>query len=178
VVAAPQDGLIPLYQIKVSDLLPDVAALIGADYLLVWHSGRDLFTEGVVVMAVNALASLPPVEDRSSAPQLPLFQMFPERPAETQIPSWEDFVDHIPSDVAQMRDASWFFTAPAYLGEPDCPVIIGGWPQWIQGSQWPDGGTFVLEIRSTDKGRLFLGDGGSLYLFQTAEGWCVWGDCN
>jgi hypothetical protein len=35
----------------------------------------------------------------------------------------------------------------------------------------------VLQIDSTEKGRLLLGDNGSIYLFRHGETWIARGDC-
>lgn len=57
------------------------------------------------------------------------------------------------------------------------PVKLGGLPTWIQGANWPEDAQFFFQIDPTDKGQLYLGHGGSLYIFKTPASWEIRGDC-
>lgn len=92
-------------------------------------------------------------------------------------PSWEDFATQVPRRVAQSFESDWFFED----GTPDLPPFIvkfGGWPQWIQGSEWPGKAEFLFQIDYSDELSLGFGDGGSVYFFRSEDGSLRFsGDC-
>lgn len=177
----PGPGLLPLIQIRVADLPESFRGAFRSDYLLFWLAeamasshlaeGRDF--------AIRELAApqgaLPPADRRHRDDRFALFQMHPKTGL-VQRPSWEDFAHKVPSAVARAAEDGWFFDHPNEYGSDDFPVLIGGWPQWIQGSQTPDDAEFVLQVGSTGKGMFMYGDSGNLYLFRGQDGWQLRGD--
>lgn len=176
----PRPGLVPLVQLRAADLPPDSAALVGADYLLVWLDPGAVGDEALEIEthAAPDPTSLPPTERACRmAGALATLPLLPER-AGPQLPHWEDLdQSQVPAAMRGARDTSWLFDAPQIVPEDEEPVTVGGWPQWIQGSGWPEAGEFVMEIRSSEKGRLNVGDAGSFYLFRGPQGWRVLFDC-
>lgn len=175
VAEPPGPGLVPLVQLRATDLPKLHRNLIGADYLLVWLDPDIMGAEALAIethAAPDPASLLPPERACRMAGALATLPLLPGQSG-IQLPSWEDFAGKLPRAVAEATDDSWFFDAPQIAPEDEEPVIIGGWPQWIQGTQWPDGGSFVMEIRSTGKGRLSIGDGGSFYVFRVGEDFVV-----
>ncbi len=185
-IAPPPEGAVamwPLIQIRVADLPVAFQTRFRADYLLFWLApdfdmldpveGRDFIIRELPAPERTAPADRASPDDGRA---LKLFQMFPET-GTSQRPSWEDFALELPDAVARADDSDWFFDHPNGGGDDDRPVLIGGWPQWIQGSQTPDGGSFLLQISSSFKGKLGLGDSGNLYLFRMTAGWVLRTDC-
>lgn len=161
----PRAGLVPLVQLRADELPAEPRALVEADYLLIWieanparRGGPDC---GLEVQRLGAphSARLAPVETMcrldGSLACLPL------SPAPRHDGS---FLPH-PGDAPEGLPL-----APQRAPEDEEPVTLGGWPAWIGPSQWPEGARFVLEIRSSEKGRLHLPDEGSLYLFDRPDG--------
>jgi len=113
----------------------------------------------------------PGYRERHALPCLPIRW----RGSGLEAPHWGDFPTPIPPD------AGWFFDHELRKGGAERrdgrPLKLGGWPDWIQDSTWPHGAHFVLQIDSTEKGRLLLGDNGSIYLFRHGETWIARGDC-
>ena len=172
----PRDGVLPLFQLRIADLPAPYRAPFHADYLLAWL-GPNMFAEDALVLVErNAPADLPPVEANHQAGSLPILPLFPGLSGRA-LPTWEDFSAVNAAPVAQAQDSDWFFDADRFDPPQDHPILLGGHPQWIQGSQWPTGAEFVAEVRSTGKGGVSLGDGGSFYLFRRAGEWLVRADC-
>ncbi|MEL7259255.1 MAG: DUF1963 domain-containing protein [Pseudomonadota bacterium] len=103
---------------------------------------------------------------------LPTFPICWQKAVDQQ-PSWQDFAFKVPSRVAWSDTSEWFGNNPIvrrdYELKSSCPVKLGGWPTWIQGSQWEtteDDEDFVLQVDTTPKGRVGFGDSGSIYLFR------------
>jgi len=118
-----------------------------------------------------------PSSDGKKSPILPIVWRGPV----PDQPEWGDIVDEIPKSVAQADEETWFFES-RYALETEklrktCPVKLGGWPFWIQNPMWPDDAEFCFQVDSTDKGKFNLGDGGSLYIFQSQRGWASRADC-
>ena len=115
------------------------------------------------------------------SPDLPIFPIFWRETIREQ-PSWDDIADALPTNVARSSADDWFFKSE-YLSDRyhelrgKYPIKLGGWPTWIQGADWPEGAQFYFQVDSTDKGKLFLGDAGSFYIFKTSASWEIRGDC-
>lgn len=177
----------PVLQIRV-DELPDVPSVFeGLALVNIWmdlHASTFWGAEngnGFVVRSYDDLRHLVPVGYgyRESA-ELPTFPVFWREVALEQ-PSWEDMAGEVPWNVATSMKSDWFFGSK-YAAEVEqlrqtYPIKLGGWPAWIQGSQWPKDAEYFFQVDATEKGRLFLGDAGSFYIFRTAGGWEVRGDC-
>ena len=155
IAEAPRPALVPLAQIRAADLL-------------VWADPARLAT-GDITGALEIAALAEPGPGPADVP--------PE-----QVCRIEGAIACLPLTLARAQallpdpadaPAGTILPRPPRAPEDDEPVTLGGWPQWIGGSQLPPGARFVLEIRSSEKGRLKLGDAGSLYLFRAGEGW-IW----
>lgn len=177
----------PLVQIRVDELPETPPALSKLALLNIWIDLEDISPtdaengNGYAVRAYPSIADLVPIGPgyRESA-RLPTF---PVRWCANVLeqPSWDDIAFELPSSVARSGSADWFFESQ-YAREADkyrrrSPVKLGGWPKWFQGENWPVDGEFCLQIDSTDKGRLHVGDSGSIYVFRTPGGWAVRSDC-
>lgn len=165
----PRDGLVPLVQIRADELPPALQTLVRADFLLVWieadPSKRTAETLGLDIRRLPAPdpASLAPVDvfcglDGALA-RLPL------TPARQHEGKMLPHPDDAPAPLPKVKRAP--------VPEDEEPVTIGGWPQWIGQSQWPEGARFVMEIRSSKKGKFALPNDGSLYLFEGSDSWLV-----
>lgn len=170
IAAPPRDGLVPLVQIRASELPPALQPLLRADYLLIWIEADPLKrTDQALGLDIQRLpapdpASLAPVEVFCGlAGALARLPLTPARQHEStmMLPHPED----APAPLPKVKRGP--------PPEDEEPVTIGGWPQWISRSQWPDGARFVMEIRSSKKGRFALPNDGSLYLFEGSGGWLV-----
>jgi hypothetical protein len=177
----------PLAQIRM-DELPEVPACFeGLALLNIWVDLKAIFADyeadgaGFVIRTYPTLDGLVPVDvgpaDRKSLPAFPILWRGPG----LDQPHWEDMADKIPASVAESDEDVWFFES-RYAVEAEtltktCPVKLGGWPNWIQSPQWPEDAEFCLQVDSTDKGKLNIGDGGSLYIFRTRHGWASRSDC-
>jgi hypothetical protein len=176
----------PVCQINVADLPNRPEALDGIALLTFWmdlktpdwwEGGNGSFFCVRTYPSLDGLVALGPgYRDKEAA--LPTFPVkWLPGMVRGEAPSWEDFAGKIPRKVAESPDADWFFDNHTGGQPPECAVKAGGWPQWIQGSQWPRDARFALQINSTGKGRMMLGDSGSIYLFRTRDDWLVRGDC-
>ncbi|MFD1880138.1 hypothetical protein [Paracoccus pacificus] len=179
IAPAPADAprMRPLFQIRVADLPVTQRGAFRADYLLFWIGLEpDLgeFMEGrdFIIRELSAPENAPAAIGRNSndGDAFTLFQLHAET-GTTQRPDWDDFAHCVPNAVAWSGDADWFFDHPNDPGDDDRPLLVGGWPQWIQSSQNTDGAEFVLQVGSTMKGRFVYGGGGNLYLFRRPDGW-------
>lgn len=94
-----------------------------------------------------------------------------------EVPSWEDFAGKVPQRVARSSESDWFFDHTGTENNYEAILKVGGWPQWIQGGQWPKGTEFAFQINSNDKGRLGFGDAGSIYFFRDGSNWQMRSDC-
>ena len=180
--------ILPVLQILVNELPEITPAFEGFSLINIW---MDLQSptfwgaengNGFLVRTYTKIEDLVPlgVGYRESA-ELPTFPVF-WRETIAEQPSWEDMSGEVPSNVAQAADSDWFFGS-RYLSDRyyelrgKYPVKIGGWPTWIQGADWPKDAQFFFQVDSTDKGRVFLGDAGSFYIFKTSDSWVIRGDC-
>jgi hypothetical protein len=114
--------------------------------------------------------------------ELPTFPVF-WRETVFEQPGREDMAGEVPGNVAQSSADDRFFKSRYssdryYELRRKYPVKVGGWPTWIQGTNWPKKAQFALKVDTTDKGRMFLGDAGSFYIFKTPESWEIRGDCH
>jgi hypothetical protein len=100
-----------------------------------------------------------------------------ENQAGGEVPSWEDFAGKVPQRVARSSESDWFFDHTGTENNYEAILKVGGWPQWIQGGQWPKGTEFAFQINSNDKGRLGFGDAGSIYFFRDGSNWQMRSDC-
>ncbi len=168
-----------ILQIRCDELPVRPAALDGVALLTFWFDtfGDDWWDQpngrGFLVRTYDTLDGLvmtPPPDDFESE-----LGLFPVRwqPATMDRPSWEDRaipLREIPLPVVRDLDDDWFNEMPhAY------ETKVGGWPSWTQGGK--DGDGFVFQVCSNDKGRLLLGDNGSVYLFKSGADWHMFGDC-
>lgn len=176
----------PLVQIRV-DELPEIPPTLSKLALLnVWVDLEDVPLDdvesgkGFAVRTYATISDLVPIgpgyRENSDIPTFPILW----RSSALEQPSWDDIAFKIPSNVARSNDSKWFFESQyaietgKYRGR--CPVKLGGWPTWIQGENWPHSGELCLQIDSTDRGRFYVGDSGSLYLFQVPDGWAIRSD--
>ncbi|WP_312531713.1 DUF1963 domain-containing protein [Paracoccus sp. (in: a-proteobacteria)] len=178
----------PVLQIRIDELPETPPAFEGLALVNIWmdlQSSTFWGAEnghGFLVRTYSDIANLIPLgvgyRESSDLPTFPV--LWRETIAEQ--PSWEDMADEVPTNVAQASADDWFFKSK-YLSDryhelrSKYPVKIGGWPTWIQGSDWPKDAQFFFQLDSTDKGKMFLGDGGSLYIFKTSNSWIIRGDC-
>ncbi|MGR9190525.1 DUF1963 domain-containing protein [Rhizobium leguminosarum] len=176
----------PLVQIRVDELPETPDALSKLALLNIWIDLEDIPLndaengKGFAVRTYPAIADLVPVGPgyRESV-DLPTFPVLWCASVLEQ-PSWEDFAFEIPTSVARSSNSEWFFKSQyatetiKYRGTS--PVKLGGWPTWIQGENWPADGEFCFQIDSTSKGRFYVGDSGSIYLFRTPTGWAIRSD--
>lgn len=178
----------PVLQIRVDELPEIPSGFEGLALLNIW---MDLQSntfwgaqngDGFLIRTYKNLNDLVPlgVGFRESI-ELPSFPIY-WRETILEQPGWEDMSVEVPTNVARAAKDDWFFKSK-YLSDryyelrSKYPVKIGGWPAWIQGSDWPKDAQFFFQVDSTDKGKLHLGDAGSLYIFQTVNGWEIRGDC-
>lgn len=178
----------PVLQIRL-DELPEIPKVFeGVALVNIW---MDLQSNtfwgakngiGFLVRTYPELDGLVPVGfGYRQSPELPTFPIF-WRETILEQPSWDDMAGEVPQNVARASARDWFFTSD-YASDRyhelrrKYPIKVGGWPSWIQGAAWPRDAQFVLQVDSTDKGKLFLGDAGSFYIFKTSESWEIRGDC-
>lgn len=178
----------PVLQIRV-DELPDIPQCFeGLALLNIWMDLQsDAFWgaqngDGFIVRTYEELKDLVPLgagfKEITDLPSFPIFW----RETILEQPGWEDISMEVPISVARSTADDWFsksqyLTDRYYELRSKYPVKIGGWPTWIQGSNWPKDAQFFLQVDATDKGKLYLGDAGSFYIFRTADGWEIRGDC-
>lgn len=178
----------PVLQIRVDELpeIPD--AFEGLALINIWmdlHSSSFWEAKngnGFLVRTYTDIENLIPIGFgyRESA-DLPTFPIF-WRETVIEQPSWEDMSEEVPTNVATASADDWFFksryTSDRYY-ELRCnhPVKLGGWPTWIQGASWPKDAQFFLQVDATEKGKMFLGDAGSFYIFKTPNSWEIRADC-
>ena len=178
----------PVLQIRVDELPEAPTGFEGLSLINIWMdlqsdkywSARN--GDGFVVRAYADLNDLVPLgTGYRESPELPTLPIF-WREAILEQPSWEDMAGEVPTNVARASAEDWFFNS-RYLSDSydelrsKYPVKVGGWPTWIQGSAWPMDAQFCFQVDSTDKGKLYLGDAGSFYVFRTVDGWEIRGDC-
>lgn len=178
----------PVVQIRVDELPYIPPALEGLALLNLWmdlQSSTFWGAEngnGFLVRTYTDIDTLVPLgggyRESSDLPTLPLFW----RETIAEQPGWEDMAGEVPGNAARPSVADWFFKS-RYLSDRyhelrrRYPVKIGGWPTWIQGANWPKDARFVFQVDSTEKGKKFLGDAGSFYIFKTSDTWEIRGDC-
>lgn len=78
-----------------------------------------------------------------------------------------------PNEMIERGAADWPYGPKKYCADFDAAVRVGGWPDWCQGTGWPEGAEFAFQIDSSAKGALGFGYSGSLYIFRTSEGWRI-----
>lgn len=172
----------PLLQIRTDELPQALPALHDIALLSLWVApDADLWdaveNTDFAVRTYPDIETLTPLPAAGPYPALPLFW------AETgpEPPTWDDILDHLPDTIAA-GSADWFFDSSqvetANRLQAAYPIKLGGWPQWIQGAQYPADAQFCLQIDANDKGGLKLGDDGSLYLFRSRTGWLLLADCS
>ncbi|GLR60659.1 DUF1963 domain-containing protein [Rhizobium indigoferae] len=176
----------PLIQIRMDELPVIPPALSTLALLNIWMDLEDIPLndaengKGFTIRTYPTIADLVPIgpgyRESVSLPTFPIIW----RASALEQPSWDDLAFKIPTSVARPSSAEWFFESQ-YVTETSkhrgtCPVKLGGWPTWIQGENWPESAEFCLQIDSTDKGRFYVGDAGSIYLFRTPESWAIRSD--
>lgn len=178
----------PVLQLRVDELPEIPPALRGIALLTLWMDLKasgpwgQRNGDGFCVRTYPALAPLRPLGPGFRESQdLPTFPVLWRETALEQ-PGWEDMAAEIPAPIARASAEEWFFHSRHasdryHAVRAACPIKLGGWPQWIQGSQWPEGAEHVLQVESSEKGRLFLGDAGSVYVFKGRDGWALRHDC-
>ncbi|WP_082020448.1 DUF1963 domain-containing protein [Leisingera sp. ANG-M1] len=168
-----------LLQIRTDEVEMSIPGLENTELLTLWLDLEGNLSEAVegidfkvsTYTRMDGLVPLGPGYRESDA--LVTFPVRWQTPVPQQ-PSWEDFAAEIPDRVAWSDTSAWFYDNPsskrAFELQSAYPVKIGGWPTWIQGSQWDraqHNEDFVLQIDSTAKGRIGFGDSGSIYLFRS-----------
>jgi len=180
-------AMVPLVQIRVDELPEPVPELEGVALLNIWfdpdsgHLWEGENGNGFVVRTYDALNDLVPISTPSAQPKkaMPIHAIRWRDPVPSQ-PNWDDFgFDAAPRTDGTVEE--WFFGNEIVeltdrLRE-ECPVAVGGWPNWIQGSQWPEDSRFVLQVHSNHAARLNFGDGGSFYFFRKDGNWIIRADC-
>ncbi len=177
----------PLVQIRMDELPQIPACFTGVALLTLWLEEEAVFAgdegagAGFVIRTYTTLDDLVPIGAAASGSKsLPILPITWRAPVLEQ-PHWDDIVGELPDDVAEADEDEWFFASRyAVVAEElyeTCPVKLGGWPSWIQNSAWPVVAEFAFQINATNKGKLDLGDGGSVYFFRTARGWVSRADC-
>ena len=177
----------PVLQIRIDELPEIPAKLKGLALLNIWMDlksntfWRARNGDGFLIRTYKDLKDLVPLgvgfQESTELPNFPVYW----RECVLEQPSWEDMSVEVPTNVACAPADDWFFKSK-YLSDryyelrSKYSVKIGGWPTWIQGSDWPKDAQFIFQVDSTDKGKLYLGDG-SFYIFQTTDGWEIRGDC-
>lgn len=173
----------PLLQIRLDELAQPLPAFSGIALITIWMDLEDIPLgdaengRGFAVRTYPTIAGLAPIgpgyRESDALPTFPVLW----RASALEQPSWDDIAFELPDSVARSNNAEWFFQS-RYATEANqhrltCPVKLGGWPAWIQGENWPSDGEFCLQIDSTDKGRFYVGDAGSVYLFRTPGDWAI-----
>ncbi|OWV77573.1 hypothetical protein ATY77_29785 [Rhizobium sp. R634] len=176
----------PLLQIRLDELPEALPAFSGIALVTIWIDLGDIPLHdaengrGFAIRTYRAIAGLVPIgpgyRESSALPTFPVLW----RASALEQPSWDDIAFELPDRVARSNRDEWFFES-RYAKEigkhrQTCPVKLGGWPTWIQGENRPADSAFCLQIDSTDKGRLYVGDAGSVYLFRTPTGWSLRSD--
>jgi hypothetical protein len=178
----------PVLQIRV-DELPEVPPFFeGLALINIWMDLKSSTFwgaengNGFLIRTYADLENLVPIgfgyRESSELPTIPILW----RETVSEQPSWDDMADEVPVNVARAVANDWFFKSKYssdlyYELRSKHPVKIGGWPTWIQGSNWPKNAQFVFQVDSTDKGKMGLEDAGSFYIFKTSESWEIRGDC-
>ncbi|NRA86187.1 MAG: DUF1963 domain-containing protein [Rhizobiales bacterium] len=178
----------PILQIRVDELPEVPSAFKGFVLINIWMDlqGSELWRgtngNGFLVRTYTDIENLVPLGfgyRESSA--LPTFPVLWQKTTVEQ-PSWEDMADEVPTNVARASADDWFFKSQ-YSSEQyhdfrsKYPIKVGGWPAWIQGSDWPKNAKYAFQVDSTFKGKLGLGDNGSFYIFKTPDNWEIRSDC-
>lgn len=93
-------------------------------------------------------------------------------------PDWDDFSDEILESVAISDCHDWFFQNKIREQQTNSLsenhfIKLSGWPNWIQGSDWPNEDDFFLQIDTNVKGKFAPCGGGSIYLFKSACDWQI-----
>lgn len=172
----------PILQVRTDELETTVPGLENVAFLTLWLDLEGNLFEAVegtdfAVFTSSSVEGLVPIGPGYRETEvIPTFPIQWRSPVYQQ-PSWEDFAFCVPKRVAWSDTSDWFYDNPISKSvnnlQSGCPVKIGGWPTWIQGSQWngpADKEDFVLQIDTNKKGALSIGDGGSLYLFRERHG--------
>jgi hypothetical protein len=178
----------PILQIRVDELPEIPLAFEGLALINIWmdlQSSTFWAAEngnGFLVRTYTEIENLVPLgggyRESSDLPTFPVFW----RETIAEQPRWEDMAGEVPTNVARASANDWFFSSK-YSSDryhqlrSKYPVKIGGWPTWIQGADWPKDAQFFFQVDSTDKGKMFLGDAGSFYIFKTFDSWVIRGDC-
>jgi hypothetical protein len=177
----------PLLQVRTDELETTISGLENEALLTLWLDLEgNLFeaVEGIdfAVFTASSVEGLVPIGlGYRETENIPTFPVKWRSPVYQQ-PSWEDFASSVPNRVAWTDTSDWFYENPisksVYDLQSVCPVKIGGWPTWIQGSQWKsaaDKEDFILQIDANEKGSMAIGDSGSLYLFRAKQSgeWCL-----
>ena len=177
----------PVLQIRTDELPTCPPALNDIALLTFWldlHRRVPLGAEngmGFVVRTYGTLDDLIPIgPGYGDANELPMFPVtWPV--SEPEQPGWEDIAFSLPTTVATAAESDWFFANPVATRSAELDasfdIKVGGWPQWRQGSQWPDGTEFVLQLNTSAKGRVDFGPAGGAYLFRGPQGWILRTDC-
>ncbi|NSX56069.1 DUF1963 domain-containing protein [Parasulfitobacter algicola] len=178
----------PVLQIRVDELPEIPPAFEGLALINIWmdlQSSTFWGAEngnGFLVRTYTDVRNLVPLgggyRESSDLPTFPVFW----RETIAEKPSWEDMAGEVPTNVARASANDWFFSSKHSSDRyhelrSKYPVKIGGWPTWIQGSNWPKDAQFFFQVDSTDKGKMSLGDAGSFYIFKTSDSWVIRGDC-
>ena len=184
VCSATGNPLAPVLQLHLSDLPHVPECLKNLALLTLWLDLKEFEWDqkvngaGFLIRTYSSLEGLAPASVHvDQAQTLPVFPIaWSENQSGGEVPSWEDFADNVPQRVAWSSDSGWFFDNAGTEDNYKAAVKVGGWPQWIQGSQWPDGTDFTFQINSTEKGKLGFGDAGSVYVFRDGDNWQLRGD--
>lgn len=176
----------PVLQIRVDELpeIPlDFKGLALINFWLDLHisafrGGKN--GNGFLLRTYTDIENLVPVgvgyRESSELPTLPVLWHETAREAST----WDDMSGEVPAAMMNISSYDWVDdnkdTARVEQLREKYPIKLGGWPAWIQGSNWPKNAEFYFQVDATKKGSLSFGYGGSFYIFKTANTWEVRAD--
>lgn len=175
----------PLLQIRFDGELQRPPVLQDAALLTLWFdpdAGKASYGpengSGFLIETFPSLDGLAPLP-----PQGPGFfpaQSLSWSPSVETPPSWDDLEPHLPPAVRDgpLEDCEeWLDDGHERrifdAASEGRPVLLGGWPQWIQSSNWPEGSEFAFQISWTKEGRFQIGDTGSCYFFRRGDAWLM-----
>ena len=171
--------MIPLLQVRISDLPHVPAALAGMDLVQIFIDNSELPLDlpapngsGWTLRAFSGLEALSSQDTPAGADQL---RPFPVRwyLSASEGPSWEDAFEDDHGDFMRLPGSEDLFY-DRYKNHPGTKV--GGWPSWIQ-SPTGAAGDLVFQIASEEKPRWMAGDNGNLYIFHESGEWSLSWDC-
>ncbi len=176
----------PVFQVRVDELPVIPEALRGVALLVFWmdlemddcHEASN--GNSFMIRTYSSLEGLVPIHsDITGGRVLPVFgiqwNLLPN-----DMPDLETFDDLAPGVIRHDKDTDWFFSHPYRLLRDqlryEAPLKVGGYPEWWQGPEDFDGGSFVFFLDSSSHGGVGFPGAGSANFYRTADGWEMRGD--